>query len=113
MSHIRLCFQVRKCDESQWLHTLDCKVLYGFITGKCKNGDLTEVDNVTIDKMGGEHRESNSGPLLPESRIIPLDHAPLTGGKCGEATTMDKLLISNVHDSILGSSYFDTSICAT
>ena len=38
----------------RWLHTLDCKVLNGNTTGKCKTGDLTsEVDNVTIDKMGG------------------------------------------------------------
>ncbi len=61
---------------------------------KCKNGGSTlrggqchQIQN------GGEHRESNSGPLLPESRIIPLDHAPLTGGFCGEATIMGKSTI--------------------
>ena len=26
-------------------------------------------------KTGGPHRESNPGPLAPEARIIPLDHA--------------------------------------
>ena len=33
-----------------------------------------------MDSVKGAFRESNSGPLAPKARIIPLDQTPLVGG---------------------------------
>ncbi len=81
MSHIHLCFQTRMSDESQMAPHPRLQSIKSSDNSKCnkwrshiRGGQCHQKQNE------GEHRESNSVPRLPESRIIPLDHAPLTGG---------------------------------
>ncbi len=102
MSHVHLFFQARMY---RWLHTPDCKVLNEVTTTSARK-------RWTMKQNGGEHRESNSGPLLPESRIIPLDHAPLTGGNVERPLQWANRLFLTFITTLLTSSHFDTSNCA-
>lgn len=55
-------------------YSCDCTVL----------ASLWRIKKAHGGQQNGEHRESNSGPLPPEGRIIPLDHVPsFLGGQQG------------------------------
>ena len=60
---------------------------------RCGGEGGVEVDS--CNAQIGDSRESNSGPLAPEARIIPLDHYPMYTASC--LLLLYNLCVSGTH----------------